>query len=226
FKLKKREYNSFVYTRPPYSLVGDGFFCIGDSAANTHPIETRGIQDTWLICHNTVDVFDNALKKEGYITRDIIWDVNVRHFRDAGAENAYLYMIASILHKLSEKEVEFLLKKLRSIVDPQNDYKDSVVSDTSDVLNSSESSEISLSIGTIFKVVFEVIFGIFSGKVAIKRIFQLLKINKKASQIKKHYKKFPENPNGFNKWVEEADEIWNTREHITKIYRTTTAICP
>jgi len=201
FELIKKEFNYFPLSYPPYSLVGDGFFCIGDSASIINPLAARGIVETWRLIKNVEDIFDAALKKDDYLTQEVLWDVNVIHFRDEGAELAYVMMLASFVHYLPEDELNFLFEQLRPIVEPEMDDPDAAHPD-----------EVKLSIGTIIKVVFKVLGGLIRRKVSFKSLRKTFKVNKQANKIKKHYKKFPEDPKDFEAWVEIADELWSVRK--------------
>jgi len=213
FELKKKEYGHFAYARVPYTLVGDGFFCVGDSASITHPVMARGIAETWRLCKNAEEVFDAALKQVDYITKEMLWEANVRHFRNEGAEHAYLYMISSAIYSLSEKELNYLLEKLRPVVDPPEGTED-------------EGEDVNLSLGTMFKIVMKVLWGVLSRKVSLKGLSKFIKVNGKANKIKKHYKKYPEHPEDFEEWVQKANELWEKREHATREFKSTSATYP
>ncbi len=213
YKLKKKEYGYFVYSRVPYTLVGDGFFCVGDSASLTHPVLARGIAETWRLCKNAEDVFDAALKQDGYVTKELLWDVNMRHFRNDGAEHAYLYMISSAIHGLTEKELDYLLEKLRPIIEPPEGEGE-------------EADEVKISKGLIFKAVLKVLWGLLTRKVSFRGISRFIKVNGRANKIKKHYQKYPENPEDFEEWVQKANELWEKRERATREFKGITVKYP
>ncbi|MBD3197594.1 MAG: hypothetical protein GF317_21245, partial [Candidatus Lokiarchaeota archaeon] len=50
YEIIKEERGFTPYRRPPYSLVGDGFLCIGDAAAITYPFSGHGVTATWMLC--------------------------------------------------------------------------------------------------------------------------------------------------------------------------------
>ncbi|GAF93265.1 unnamed protein product, partial [marine sediment metagenome] len=156
FELKKKEYNSFPLTKPLNSLVADGFLCLGDAAAMMNPLAARGIPETWRLSTEAAEVIDRALQKEEYLTIEVLWEINVDYFRNAGAEMAYQYMISAAIFNLKEKEINFLLKKLRSIVEPPG--------------NEDEVIDIKLGFGKIVKIVFKVLGAILTGKISLKTI--------------------------------------------------------
>ena len=213
YELKKKEYGYFAYSRAPYSFVGDGFFCAGDSASTVHYVMARGIAETWRLCKNAEEVFDAALRQDEYITRELLWDANVRHFRNEGAEHAYLYMISSAIYSLSEKELDYLLEKLRPIVDhPEG------AGETAD--------DVILSWGTMFKVILKVLWGLLTRKVSLKGLRRVLSANGNGKKIKKHYQQYPENPEEFEDWVQTANEFWAKRKNATREFKSTTATYP
>nr|MDO8087868.1 glycerophosphodiester phosphodiesterase family protein [Candidatus Sigynarchaeum springense] len=200
FELKKREFNYFPLSPPPYSLVGDGFFCAGDSASIINPLAARGIVETWTLLKNVEPEFDNALKSGEYLSKEILWNVNVKHFRNEGADLAHTLMIASFVHFISEKEINLLFEQLRPIVDtsPRSD-------------DDSAPEEFALSFGMLVKILFKVIGWLLRRKVSLKSIKHVLRINGLAGRIKKHYQQYPEKPGDFEGWARKADEIWANR---------------
>jgi len=201
FELKKREFNFFPLSYPPYSLVGNGFFCIGDSASIINPLAARGIVESWKLIKNVEEIFDAALKNDNYLSQEVLWGVNVIHFRDEGAELAYVMMIASFVHYLPEDELNFLFEHLRPVIEPEMDDPEA-----------SHPDEIKLSFGMILKVVFKVLGGLIRRKVSFKSLRKVFKVNKQANKIKKHYQKFPEKPEDFEAWVMIANELWSVRK--------------
>ncbi len=211
-KVNKLEFNSFPLTRNPYSLVGDGFLCLGDAAGVMNPLAARGIPETWNLSKDAAEVVDAALKGGQYLTRDRLWEINVKHFRNQGAELSSAIMISSALYYLKEKELNFMMKKLRYIVDPPG------VTDTA--------VEIKLTAGKIAKIVVKVIGAIFTGQVTLGSLSKLLSVSRKASKIKKHYKKYPLNVVDFEKWVQKAETIWKLRTIVPRQFKTTVGNYP
>ncbi len=212
FELEKKEFCSFPLTLPPYSLVGDGFFCAGDSAATMNPIAARGIPETWGLCNNAEDVIDAALKSGEYLSRDRLWQVNVKHFRGEGAELAYIYMLSAFLHVFKEKELNFLFQKVLPIIDPPE--------------AETEAIEIKLSAGKILKVIWKVLGGLFTGKVSIRRTSKVIKLSRYAGKLKKHYKRYPETPEGLEEWIKRTRDILEYRKVQPREFNTTTGLYP
>jgi len=172
----------------------------------------RGIAETWRLCKKVEDIFDTALKQNAYLTKELLWEANVKHFRDEGAEHAYLYMISSAIYSLAEKELYYLLEKLRPVIDPPE--------------ASNDSDDVKLSLGTMFKIVLKVLWGLLTRKVSFRGLTRVLSTNRSANKIKKHYKRYPEDPERFEEWVKKANEIWAKRKNATRTFQSTTAIYP
>ncbi|MBA7581598.1 hypothetical protein ES708_23504 [subsurface metagenome] len=88
YEIVKEEQGFTPYRRPPYTLVGDGLFCIGDAAAITYPFSGHGVTATWNLCMIAAETIESTLKEEGYISKDRLWDINVKYFRDQGAKSS------------------------------------------------------------------------------------------------------------------------------------------
>ncbi|TFG18537.1 MAG: NAD(P)/FAD-dependent oxidoreductase, partial [Promethearchaeota archaeon] len=67
YEIYKEEKGFTPYRRPPYSLVSDGFLCIGDAAAITYPFSGHGVTATWMLDMIAAEVINDALNTEGYI---------------------------------------------------------------------------------------------------------------------------------------------------------------
>lgn len=211
FELKKKEYCSFPLTLPPRSLVGDAFLCLGDSAAIMNPIAARGIPETWQLSIHAAEVVDSLLKNDDFLSKEKLWKINVQYFRGAGADLAYQYMISAAIFNLKEKEINFLLKKLRHIVDPPGN---------------DEEMNLKLGAGKIFKIVFKILGAILSGKISPKTIGRFIKQARRSGKAKKLYKKYPEDPKNLNEWIEKTKVLWALRKVAPRQFRTFTATYP
>jgi len=212
FKVTKRELNSFPLTKQPYSLVADGFFCAGDSAAIMSPLEARGIPETWNLCTSSAQIISDLLKEDKYLTREALWDVNLKHFRNDGAESAHIHMLTQAIFALKENEINLLLKKLRKIVDPPYETGDP--------------GELKLTAGKVAKIIFKVLAAIFTHKLSFKSIGGLIKKSRHASKIRKHYKKYPKHPKDFPDWVQKANKLWKLRKTTPREYKTISTTYP
>jgi digeranylgeranylglycerophospholipid reductase len=206
YKVIKEELGMTPYRRPPYSFVGDGFLCIGDAAALTYPFSGHGVTATWMLCMIAADIIGRELKKEGYLTRERLWDINVNYFKDQGAKFASLYMQLSGVLNFKEKEWNYFLKK--GLI-----YK---TGDNEEIPEPNKEYEEEMSLGELLKFFGKLIWGIFKGKLTVKHIARLISANGLAGKIKKHYEKYPDDINNFTKWVHEAEKLWKKKKVAIK----------
>jgi digeranylgeranylglycerophospholipid reductase len=207
YEVIKSERGFTPYRRPPYSLVGDGFLCIGDAAAITYPFSGHGVTATWVLSTIAANVLEHTLQQEGYITREKLWDINVRYYRNQGAQFAGLFMQLSGILNFTEKEWDYLVKS--NII-----YR----SRKGEVPEPNKEYEADMSFGEILKIALNLLGGVIKRKLSFKNVKKLLKANGLAGKIKKHYENYPENPDYFDDWVKKADELWKRKKVVRKKY--------
>lgn len=206
YEIVKEEQGFTPYRRPPYTLVGDGLFCIGDAAAITYPFSGHGVTATWNLCMIAAETIESTLKEEGYISKDRLWDINVKYFRDQGAKFASLLMQLSGILNFSAKEWDYVLKS--GLL-----YK---TGDEDEIPEPNKEYEEDMSLGEILKFLFKLIGGMLKRQLSLKHVKKLLSANSLAGKIKKHYETFPEDPNEFDQWVKKADQLWKQKRVAIK----------
>ncbi|NHJ19445.1 MAG: NAD(P)/FAD-dependent oxidoreductase [Candidatus Lokiarchaeota archaeon] len=200
YDIVKEEQGMTPYRRTPYSFVSDGFIAIGDAGALTYPFSGHGVTATWMLCMIVADVLNDVLKKEGYIARADLWEINVRYFKDQGAKFASLYMQLSGALNFKENEWNYFLKKgfLYQTGEDEEDIPEP----------NKEYEEEEMSIGELLKFMGKLIWGILKRKFTIGHVSRLISVNGLAGKIKKHYENFPENPEDFDEWVKKTEALW------------------
>jgi len=206
YEIIKEEQGFTPYRRPPYSLVADGFLCIGDAAALTYPFSGHGVTATWVLCMIAADIIGRELKKEGYITKGRLWDINVNYFRDQGAKFAALLTQLSGVLNFNEKEWNYFLKKGLIYQTGKND----------DIPEPNKEYEEKISVGAVIKFLMKILWGLIKRKLSLKNMKRLLNTNGLASKIQKHYEKFPENVEDFKTWVGKAKDLWAQKKVAVK----------
>jgi len=213
YEVVKSERGTTPYRRPPYSLVGDAFLCIGDAAAITYPFTGHGVTATWNLCKIATDVIDAASKKGGDITRDSLWGINVRYFRDQGAKFAGLLTQLSGILNLSEKDLNYIFEKGLAyrtggkdgeLPEPNREYEQDPT------------------FPEMLKLVGGLLLGVARGKLSFGNVLRLMNANALAAKIREHYERFPEEPACFNSWVKEADTLWSKKKAAVKKYPSVT----
>ncbi|NVM36175.1 MAG: FAD-dependent monooxygenase [Candidatus Lokiarchaeota archaeon] len=206
YEIIKKEQGSTPYRRPPYSLVGDRFLCIGDAAALTYPFSGHGVTATWMLCMIASDVIEKRLRAGKDLSRDILWDINVKYFRDQGAKFAGLFTQLSGVLNFNEKEWNYFLKK--GLI-----YQ---TGEGNDIPEPNKEYEEDMSLGDMLKFLFNIIGGLIRRKLSFKHMKRLLQANSLAGKIKKHYENYPENLKKFGNWVEKADFLWAQKKLAVK----------
>jgi len=206
YEIIKEEQGFTPYRRPPYSLVGNGLLCIGDAAAITYPFSGHGVTATWNLCMIAAEVIGSTLKEEEYISKDRLWDINVKYFRDQGAKFASLLMQLSGILNFSAKEWDYVLKS--GLL-----YK---TGDEDEIPEPNKEYEEDMSLGEMLKFLFKLIGGMLKRQLSLKHVKKLLSANSLAGKIKKHYETFPEDPNEFDQWVKKADQLWKQKRVAIK----------
>ncbi len=212
YEIIKKEQGITPYRRPPFSLVSDGFVCIGDAACITYPFTGHGVTATWNLCKIVAEVLDKALKQNGYISKDLLWDINVNYFRDQGAKFAGLLTQLSGILNMSEKEWNYLLEK-------EMIYK-SGGDDEEELPEPNKEYEQEMSLGEMLNFSIKLVAGLLKRRLSYKHVKQLLHANFLAGKIKKYYEKYPETPTKFDEWVAGAQRLWKQKKVAVKEFPT------
>ena len=123
-----------------------------------------------------------ALQNGHYPTATDLWPINVAYQRGEGAECASLRATLVRAVKMSPKDNDFM-------------FSQSVVfKDDDDDIPSSEASRLLL--------------GVLSGKFSLRAFVGLLKGLSVGGKLEKHYKAFPDTPNGYAAWAKKAQKLW------------------
>ena len=195
FDIEKIERGITPYRRPPYSLVGDAFICMGDCACITKPFSGEGVTASWTLCKIAAEVADEALKNEGSVTRDLLWDINVQYFRDQGAKFAENFAQLPGAANTTAKEMNYLFQK-------------DIIFSEQDLLEVNRDFEIKMNFAKTLKVVGKMLWGLLCRKFSRKNLFGLIGALGTAGKIRKHYENFPKDVNDFDSWVKKAEKLW------------------
>ncbi|MDR3185646.1 MAG: NAD(P)/FAD-dependent oxidoreductase [Christensenellaceae bacterium] len=193
--VERIEKGSTPYHRPPYSLVTDGFVCLGDSACMTKPFSGEGITAGWVGCKIAADIVGLVMKDGAYPTADKLWGINVKYNTTQGADFAYI--MATLVNAIE-------------CTPEENDYefKKNIVFSAKALTEMNRKFNADMPLGDILKLVFGVLGGVFSGNISLKTVKKLLRGISYAGKLKKHYKKFPKSQSGYVAWKKKADQLW------------------
>jgi electron-transferring-flavoprotein dehydrogenase len=207
YEIIKEEQGFTPYRRPPYSLVSDGFLCIGDAAAITYPFSGHGVTATWNLCKIAADRIGEILKENIYLTRELLWNINVDYFRDQGAKFAMLFTQLSGILNFTKKEWNYLLDKR-------------VIYKSGDIPEPNKEFESEMTTKEFLRLFSKILRGLVTRKLSWKNVNKLLKANSLAEKIKKHYESYPSDISLFSDWVSKANELWNQKKVATKEFST------
>lgn len=182
------------FTRTPFSLVGNGFMAVGDSANQNKPFSGEGVVSGFTAVEIGVEVADQALKK-GDASREALWEYNARYQHGQGAKFAGSMAQLPTVAELPREDVNYLFRK--GIIFTSADFEE---------LNATY--EMSFSTGKMVKIALGLIWGVITGQFSMESLRKFLKASKVAGEAKAHYLAFPDNPEGFDAWVEEAKQLW------------------
>ncbi len=206
YEIVKEEQGRTPYRRPPYSLVADRFLCIGDAAALTYPFSGHGVTATWMLCMIASEVIEENLRAGKDLSREVLWEINVKYFRDQGSKFAGLFTQLSGVLNFNEKEWNYFLKK-------ELIYK---TGEGDDIPAPNKEYEEEMSLGEMLKFLFKIVGGLVRRKLSLKHMKRLLQANGLAGKIKKHYENYPENPQNFGEWIEKTELLWKQKKIAVK----------
>jgi len=190
-----------AYRRSPFSLVGNEFFCIGDSACMSKSFSGEAIESSWNVSLTASDVIHTTLVKNLELNRENLWPINVLFFRNRGAKLAALLAQIPGAANMTKKDVIYLFKK-------------SFIFSGRDFTSMWENLELDMSFGRMLKIVGLFLWGLLTRQFSKKALGTMLKYMKISGRIREHYENFPETPKDFDDWTEKADGLWR---HVEKM---------
>ena len=190
-----------AYRRSPYSLVGNGFFCIGDSACMSKAFSGEAIEASWNAALIATDVISNSLKHDLNLTKENLWQINVQYFKGRGAKLAALLAQIPGAANTTKKDVAYL-------------FKHNFIFSGRDFTSMWENLELQISFGRMIKIIGLFLWGLLTKQFSKKALSTMLKYMKISGKIRKHYEEFPENISQFENWVEKAEILWSEVEKM------------
>ena len=182
YKLQYEEMACTPYRRPPFSFVTDGFMVIGDAACLTKPINGEGIPSAWVQCTPAAQVVIDALKDGAYPTKEALWKVNTLYQRGEGAAYAGERAMLIGAVDMRPEDNDYLFRK-------------------GIVFKSDDEPEVDNLLGALLK-------GVVKGEFSLAAFKALASASIKGAMLEKHYKNFPETPEGYAAWEKKALKLW------------------
>jgi flavin-dependent dehydrogenase len=199
----RREQGIIPYRRAPYSMVHDGFICLGDAACMNKWIG-EGIVSGWVGCKIAAEVAGNAMKDGAYPTEEKLWEHNVRYNRGQAADFAYINATAINAVDCTPDEMHYEFKK--GIV-----FNDKAMTR----LNREFNAEMPFT--EILSLIFKVAVGVLTRNISFKTLKNLLRGIFYAGKLKSHYRRFPKTPQKFPKWSQKANKLWQKTGNLADV---------
>ncbi len=193
-RVRKRTQGSVPFRRPPWSLVGNGFMAMGDAACQNKFFSGEGVISGFAAARIASDAAIKALSG-GDVSREGLWEYNVRYFRGQGALFAGGLAQLPAAAELSRDDVNYL-------------FKNNVIFSAPDFEELNATYEIKMSIAKTLAVAGKLLSGVVTGKFSFAGLRKLLASSAKGAGVKGHYLKFPDDPALFDAWVRKAGKLW------------------
>ncbi|MBD3195685.1 MAG: hypothetical protein GF317_11545 [Candidatus Lokiarchaeota archaeon] len=190
-----------AYRRSPFSIVGNGFLCIGDSACMSKSFSGEAIESSWNVTLIAVEEIDKLLNEGLLLTQENLWDINVRFFRNQGAKLAALLAQIPSAANLTKKDVSYLFK--HNIIFSGEDFK-----------SMWENLELNFGFGRLFKIIGLFLGGLITRKFTKKALSTMLKYMKISGAIRNHYEEYPTDISNYDEWVSKAKDLWEPVESM------------
>ncbi len=183
------------FRRPPYSFVDSGVIIMGDAACLTKPFNGEGVSSSWVQTKIAADVINKLLEKGEPLTRDNLWQINLRYIKEQGAK--FASSLATVTGAIATNEAENNFFYEKDIIFSKKSFE---------YMN--DRSEMYFSTGDIIVMAFKMLWGLLTSRLRFKTIKALLDAMSNGGKIKEQYLSFPENPAEFEAWREKTDALW------------------
>ena len=193
-RVVKRTQGRTPYRRSPYSLVGNGFMVMGDSAFQTKPFSGEGVTSSFTACQIAAEVAAEALQ-QGDVSREALWPYNTRYFQGQGAKFASMFVQLPAAAELSRREVDYL-------------FHNDLVFSSRDFEQMNLHYETEMDMGQLVSMGSKLLWGVVRGRFSSASLKKLLAVSSTADKIKKLYRQFPEDPAAFEAWLAQAKPLW------------------
>ena len=168
---------------------------VGDAGCMVNPLFGAGIGSSMLSGKYASETAIKAIEKND-VTIDSLWDYNRKYFNGQGSEHAYLDLLRIVFQRLTDNDINFLMKKSILTID------DTLAIYNEDYLRPN-----------YIEMLKKYIFSISKPLLLLKLIF----LRKKMDDICGLYKNFS-NRKQFNIWRLKVSNIYNQVEKMINFY--------
>jgi electron-transferring-flavoprotein dehydrogenase len=183
------------YRQPPYSMVADGFLCIGDSACMTKPFSGEGVTSSWVGCEHAAKAAARAMANGACPSEAALWGYNVSYAKTQGADFAY---ISAVLANACDSAAE------------ENDYMfahDIVFSDSA-LTRVNRHYNYDMPPREAAQLAGRLLAGVAAKKISLNSLKAMLRGMLCATALRAHYRAYPKTPVGFARWKTKAERLW------------------
>ena len=164
------------------------------AAFQTKPFSGEGVTSSFTACQIAAEVAVEVLRR-GDVSREALWDYNVRYFQGQGAKFASMFVQLPAAAELLRREVDYLFH--HDIIFSGEDFRQ---------MNLNYENEMGL--GQTISMALKLVGGVLSGRFSFASLKRLLGVSSTATKIKALYQRFPDDPTLFQAWVAEVKPLW------------------
>lgn len=191
------------YRRPPYSLVDNGLMVAGDAACMNKPFSGEGVTSGFTGCAIAARVAAAALASDD-LTREALWDFNVKYLRGQGAKFAFLTAALPGLMGIGPGEMDLL-------------FSAGLITGESSVAMQ-EKYEVKTDMAGSLNALPVLARGLATGGLKLSSLACIARAGLAAGRLKAHYRCYPAHPLGFGAWVKYVGPLWQGAERARHEY--------
>lgn len=195
YTLKYIERGTTPYRRPPYSFVADGFLVSGDAACLTKPSAGEGVTSSLVHLEIAAEVMSGLLRAGAPLDREHLWPINKRYNDGQGA--AFASQLGTLVGAVSTnaEENDFFFEK--DVIFSSKTYE-----------AMGEGKQLTFSLGELARMATKMMGGILTRRLRISTVRALLRAMGNGDKLSALYKAYPDTPEGFSAWCQQADALW------------------
>ena len=193
-RLVGKRIGSAPYRRAPASLVGNGFAGVGDCVYQNKAFSGEDITSGTIASKIACEVLLNALER-GDVSREALWDYNLRYFRGQGAKFASVMGFLFPVNNLPRKDVDFL-------------YQHKIIFSTHDQQYLNLNYELDLPPERWEAICTQLETGARDGDFSEQSTQTMKDLYAYSTRLKAHYLSYPEIPVSLPTWWETTRTLW------------------
>ncbi len=173
--------------RPIPCMVWNGFVVVGDAAATANPVHGGGIGSAMLSAKLAAETIIEALER-GEPTLEALWQYHTRFHRAYGAKQASLDVLRMFLQTMSNEGLNFVFR--------------------SNLVSGDEVYDIGAK-GMLRQSIFSKLGSLLRLASRPSFLTKLWKLKQYMDRARDLYLRFPESPQGYERWREEEKRLFN-----------------